>query len=776
MSFMSDAELNRFFLEQVRLFETFSASKVAEIVSKSEMKTFEGNEAIAECGDEGRFIGVLVDGHGEISVADNTGGRIVISSLKEGDVFGEMSLLTGDRIIADVIAGNRCTVLLIPQEVFNTCILTNPKAIGYLSKLLAERTRAMAVDLNTLQARAVAQSDDPYALSLKNDTPGKILALNVGLTQIHFGIYDTRADGIDLHGTIDNEVEGVSRVTVRAGETAKTLERPRFPLAEMFKVIQEASKALGDTHAFFPDEVVAIGHRVVHGGNKFSSSAVITPAVITEIEALSIFAPLHNPVNLEGIREALRHFPAVPHVAVFDTAFHQTLPPYAYLYGLPYDLYKKEGIRRYGFHGTSHRYVSMKAAEVLHRPLGEMEIVSCHLGVGSSLCAIDHGRSVDTSMGMTPTDGLIMASRTGSIDPAVMIHLMENYHMSPEGLSRLINSESGLKGISGISSDIHEIEAAATEGHHRALLAHKAYCYQIRKNIGAYVAAMGGIDVLAFTGDVGETSSAVRSLACQSLGYMGIKIDEEKNRNLGTVSSHAIISRDDSPVTILVVANDDERLVAWEALRAIERNQIILSMRDQEEESIPIEISAHHVHLAQSDVDKLFGAGHQLTPEHELSQPGQFACREKVHLVGPKGRIANVRVLGPTRKETQVEIAMTEQFKVGIQPPIRESGDLANTPGITLEGPVGSAILERGVICAQRHIHMSPEDAMRFRVRDKYVVRVRVEGDRELIYGDVVVRVNPAYRLAMHIDTDEGNAANIRTGMLGYIDEIQIRR
>jgi len=245
---------------------------------------------------------------------------------------------------------------------------------------------------------------------------------------------------------------------------------------------------------------------------------------------------------------------------------------------------------------------------------------------------------------------------------------------------------------------------------------------------------------------------------------------------LGAVHSHSVISADDSPVKIVVVANNDERLLAWEALRAIERNQITLAIKEQEAAPIPIEVSAHHAHLSQADVDKLFGPGHQLTPEHELSQPGQFACAEKVNLIGPKGKIANVRVLGPTRKETQVEIAMTEQFKVGIQPPIRESGDLANTPGIVLEGPAGKATLERGVICAQRHIHMSPEDAMRFRLRDKYVVRVRVEGSRELIYGDVVVRVNPNYRLAMHIDTDEGNAANISTGMLGYIEEIQSRR
>jgi len=287
---------------------------------------------------------------------------------------------------------------------------------------------------------------------------------------------------------------------------------------------------------------------------------------------------------------------------------------------------------------------------------------------------------------------------------------------------------------------------------------------------------MGGIDVLAFTGRIGETSAAVRSLACQGLEFMGIRLDEEKNRNLGAVASHAVISADDSPVKIIVIASNDERLVAWEALRATERSLITRSGAEQADEPIPIEISAHHVHLAQADVEKLFGPGHQLTPEHELSQPGQFACAEKVHLVGPKGKIANVRVLGPTRKETQVEIAMTEQFKLGIQPPIRESGDLANTPGITLEGTQGSTTITHGVICAQRHIHMSPEDAMRRGLRDKYVVRVRIDGDRELIFGDVVVRVNPNFRLAMHIDTDEGNAASIRTGMIGYIDEIQIRR
>jgi acetate kinase len=771
---MSEIDLKRFFLEQVRLFENFPADKVEEIVIKSRLATYEGNEAILETGDEGRFIGVMISGHAEISMTDNTGTRAVITQLGVGDVFGVMSLLTGDRIVADVIAGNRCFVLMIPQEVFNTYILTNPKAVGYLSRLLAERTRAMSVDLVTAKANALARSSDPYALSLQTNKPGKVVVLNVGISQIHFGIYDTEESGADVHGIIDHADQQVTRISVKVGTQQRSVEHAPFELSDLFSVMQEATTLLGAHFTFHPEDVSAVGHRVVHGGNKFSSSVVITPSVIADIEELAVFAPLHNPVNVAGIRVALKQFPNVPQVAVFDTAFHQTLAPYAYLYGLPYDLYKQHGIRRYGFHGTSHRYVSLKSAEVLKRPLGELEIVSCHLGIGASLCAIDHGRSIDTTMGMTPTDGLIMPSRSGSIDPAVMIHLMEKHEMSPEQLSTLINTESGLKGISGISSDIHEIEAAAADGHHRALLAHKAYCYQVRKNIGAYVAAMGGIDVLAFTGDVGETSATVRSLACQGLEFMGIKLDEEKNRNLGNVDNFAVISTDDSPVTILVVANDDERLVAWETLRSIERNALLLAA-NAEELPIPVEISAHHAHLSQADVEKLFGPGHQLTPMHELSQPGQFACEEQVHLVGPKGRIAKVRVLGPTRKETQVEIAMTEQFKLGVQPPIRQSGDLAGTPGITLEGPYGTSVIERGVICAQRHIHMTPEDAMRFHVRDNYVVRVRIEGERQLIFGDVVVRVNPAFRLAMHIDTDEGNAGNIQTGMLGYIEEIQSR-
>jgi acetate kinase len=778
---MTPHEIKQFLSEKVRLFDGFSPEKIDSILAGSEVRSFEGKEAIRACGDPGEFFGVMLTGRAEVSLTGAIGDRTVISELNDGDVFGEMSLLTGDRTVTDIIASNRCFVLLIPQSVFNRDIVTQPKAVMFLSRLLAERVKSnaeKAIDLNSsqLQSHALANAADPYALKLKSETPGRILALNVGHAQVRFGIYDTEDESLSVNGIFDHLKNGDVSVRLNAGGAVIEHTRPYFELSDLFTTIFDEIGKLGGRYVFMPQEVVVVGHRVVHGGNKYYSSTLITPDVMKDIEALAVFAPYHNPVNLDGIKAAMKYFPAVPHIAVFDTAFHQTLPTYAYMYGLPYDYYKKDGIRRYGFHGTSHRFVSLKSAEVTKRPLSELEIVSCHLGIGSSMCAIDHGRSVDTTMGLTPSEGLIMSNRAGNLDPAVMIHLMEHYKMSPEELSRLINSESGLKGISGISGDIREIETAADEGHHRALLAHRAYCYQIRKTVGAYVAAMGGIDVLAFTGRIGETSATVRSLACQGLEFMGIRLDEEKNRTLGSVASHAVISSDDSPVKIIVITSNDERLVAWEALRATERSLIARSGAEQEDEPIPVEISAHHVHLAQADVEKLFGPGHQLTPEHELSQPGQFACAEKVHLVGPKGKIANVRVLGPTRKETQVEIAMTEQFKLGIQPPIRESGDLANTPGITLEGTHGSTTITHGVICAQRHIHMSPEDAMRRGLRDKYVVRVRVEGDRELIFGDVVVRVNPNFRLAMHIDTDEGNAASIRTGMIGHIDEIQIRR
>jgi acetate kinase len=295
----------------------------------------------------------------------------------------------------------------------------------------------------------------------------------------------------------------------------------------------------------------------------------------------------------------------------------------------------------------------------------------------------------------------------------------------------------------------------------------------VRKYIGSYVAAMGGIDAVVFTGGVGQRSSAVRALTLQGLECMGIGLDAKRNRDADELDETCRISSDNSKVAVLVIPADEERMMAREALRALSRSYITRVLETQKQQPFLVEVSAHHIHLTQEHVDALFGGGHQLTWHADLSQPGQFACKEQLTIIGPKGRIERVRVLGPTRKYTQVEIAMTEQYKLGIQPPIRESGDTEGSPGCSLEGPAGRIRLDRGVICALRHIHMTPEDALRYGVRDKSVVRVRIDGDRELVFGDVLVRVDPNFALAMHIDTDEANAAHVQTGAKGYIVGIQ---
>src|SRR5213596_3552127 len=270
--------------------------------------------------------------------------------------------------------------------------------------------------------------------------------------------------------------------------------------------------------------------------------------LLAEMEKLNPLAPLHNPVIIAGIRKMRRLFPAVPHVGVFDTAFHHTLPPHAFLYGLPYELYEKKSVRRYGFHGTSHNYVALRAAQFLKRRPNELRIVSCHLGNGSSLCAVDHGRSVDTTMGFTPAEGLIMGTRCGDIDAGVLAFLERTEKLSATQSEEMLNKKSGLLGLSGVSSDMREVLKAADDGQSRALLALKTYCYRIRKYIGAYVASMGGLDALVFTGGIGQGSAEVRALALQGLDCMGIALDAQRNRDARGFDEVCLISADDSKV------------------------------------------------------------------------------------------------------------------------------------------------------------------------------------------------------------------------------------
>jgi acetate kinase len=685
--------------------------------------------------------------------------------------------MTGDKTMADIIGITRCKALLIPQDLFSCVLIAHPPAIQYLSRTISERLQDLAHKraVQDLAVSALRKSEDPYGLNLKTDASEILLVVNCGSSSLKYSLFNTLDETKNVRGIVERIGQSGTRHLIWLPTGKSTRELPPGGHQEAFAAVVEALTA-EDTGVLDSSEAItAVGHRVVHGGDRFNNSVVITGQVVEEIEAVSELAPLHNPVNLVGIREARRCFPGAHHVAVFDTAFHHTLPPYAYLYGLPYEYYEQHQIRRYGFHGMSHLYVALKAAQSLKRPFNELHVISCHLGNGASMCAVDHGRSIDTTMGLTPAQGLLMGTRCGDIDPAALIHLMRTEDLSADDLDTIINRESGLLGISGVSNDMREIEEAAQEGHHRALLAFKTFCYQIRKYIGAYGAALQGLDVLVFTGGIGQGSAGVRSLACQGLGYMGIFIDEQKNQDAKGFEEICDISSDDAPVRVLVVPSDEERMIARETLRALKASNITSIIRSQKNVPVPIEVSAHHIHLCQQHVEALFGLGHQLTSRAELSQPGQYACEECVTLIGPKGRVERVRVLGPVRPQTQIEISMTEQFQLGIHPPIRESGDLEGTPGVAIEGPHSTVAASKGVICAVRHIHMSPEDALRFGLRDKYKVQVRVESDRELVFGDVLVRVHPSYRLAMHLDTDEANAANITTGMTGYVDGIQSR-
>jgi acetate kinase len=759
-----------FIKQKVGLFKDFSDERIKELVNGSVVRSFETNEAIAHQGAEATHFGVVLSGTAAASVvADDK--RQPLGQFKAGETFGETALMSGSPRIADIIAESHCEVLLIPVSLFQSIIVAQPGAVRKISRTIADRTKMLAADPEKMKA-ALQQDNDPYGLELKGERPEKVLVINVGSSSLKYSFYDTTDESRQAKGLVERIGLDGTQLKHRGpkGEVKRDLETGDRAAAFKAMIAELTSKETGVISN--PDEVSVVAHRVVHGGEKFTEATLLTDELVTEMEKLNPLAPLHNPVIIAGIREMRKLFPAVPHVAVFDTAFHHTLPPYAFLYGLPYEYYEKKAVRRYGFHGTSHKYVALRAAEFLKRRPNDLRLVSCHLGNGASMCAVDHGRSVDTTMGFTPLEGLIMGTRSGDLDAGVLAFLEREEKLSASQSEELLNKKSGLLGLSGVSSDMREILRAADQGNRRALLALKTYCYRVRKYIGAYVASMGGIDAVIFTGGVGQGSAVVRALALQGLECMGITLDNKRNQDApGDEISR--ITTDDSKVTVLVVPTDEERMMARGALRALSRSYITRVLETQKQQPFLVEISAHHIHLTQEHVEALFGKGHRLMKQADLSQPGQYACKEQLAIVGPKGRIERVRILGPARKYTQVEIAMTEQFKLGIAPPIRESGDIADTPGCTLESPKGSVQIDRGVICALRHVHMSPEDALRYGVRDKSFVRVRIGGDRELVFGDVLVRVDPTFKLAMHLDTDEGNAANVKTGAHGYIDAIQ---
>ncbi|MDH6305047.1 acetate kinase [Parabacteroides sp. PF5-5] len=396
----------------------------------------------------------------------------------------------------------------------------------------------------------------------------KILVLNCGSSSVKYKLFDMDKHDVMAQGGVEKLGLPGSFLKFTLPDGKKVvLERdlPEHNAAIEFILSVLTGKEYGCISSL--NEIDAVGHRVVHGAEEFSSSVLITSEVIGKMVECIDLAPLHNPPNLKGIRAMQTLMPEIPQVGVFDTAFHQTMPDYAYMYGLPYSMYKKYGVRRYGFHGTSHRYVSARACEVLGVPYEKQRIITAHIGNGGSIAAVKNGKSVDTSMGLTPVEGLLMGTRCGDIDAGALTYIMDKDSLDAKGISDLINKRSGVWGLSGISSDMREIEAAVAEGDKRAILALKVYNYRIKKYIGAYAAALGGVDIIVFTGGVGENQWATREEVCRDMEFMGVKLDVEKND--GMRGEEMVISTPDSKVTVIVVPTDEEFMIASDTMEIL---------------------------------------------------------------------------------------------------------------------------------------------------------------------------------------------------------------
>ncbi len=389
----------------------------------------------------------------------------------------------------------------------------------------------------------------------------KILVLNCGSSSIKYQLFDMETKSVLAKGGIEKiGLEGsFLKLTQPDGEKVTlTKDIPEHTTGVRFIISVLTGEEYGVIKSI--NEIDAVGHRMVHGGEKFSSSVLLTDEVMKDFEACSELAPLHNPANIKGVNAVKDIAPNMPQVGVFDTSFHQTLPDYAYIYGVPYELYEKYGIRRYGFHGTSHRYITKRVCEILGVTPEDKKIITCHIGNGGSIAAVKNGKCVDTTMGLTPLEGLMMGTRSGDIDPGAIPFIMEKLQLDGKGLSDLLNKKSGVMGVSGVSSDMREVEAAAKAGNKRAELANTIYFYRIKKYIGAYAAAMGGVDIIVFAGGVGENQAPCREASLEGLEFIGVELDKELNKK--SRGEEVVLSTPESKVKVVLVPTDEELMIA----------------------------------------------------------------------------------------------------------------------------------------------------------------------------------------------------------------------
>ena len=396
----------------------------------------------------------------------------------------------------------------------------------------------------------------------------KILVINAGSSSLKYQLIDMDNEQVMAKGLCERiGIEGSNLQHTNVAKDEKTkIEKPMKDHGDAIQMVIDAlvDEKIGVIKSM--DEIGAVGHRVVHGGEEFAGSCVITEAVMKALEKCTPLAPLHNPPNIIGIKACQKIMPNTPMVGVFDTAFHQTMPPKAYMYALPYEYYKNYGIRKYGFHGTSHKYVSQKAAEFLGKPAEDLKIVTCHLGNGSSITAVDGGKCVDTSMGLTPLEGLIMGTRSGDVDPAVVQYICNKENKTVDEVLNILNKKSGVLGISGVSSDFRDVTKAENEGNERAKAANEAFIYRVIKYIGAYVAAMNGVDAIAFTAGVGENDVNAREKILSGLTYLGIEVDHEANKKRG---ENTMISTPASKVKVCVIPTNEELAIARETVALV---------------------------------------------------------------------------------------------------------------------------------------------------------------------------------------------------------------
>ncbi|NLY71799.1 MAG: acetate kinase [Clostridiales bacterium] len=399
----------------------------------------------------------------------------------------------------------------------------------------------------------------------------KVLVVNCGSSSLKYQVLDMSTSTLLAKGLVERiGIDGSAIKHEKVGADKFVLETPMKNHKDAIEHVLNA--LLDENHGVVKsmDEIEAVGHRVVHAGEKYASSVLITDDVMDALRECSDLAPLHNPPNILGIEACKELMPNTPMVGVFDTAFHQTMPPEAYIYAIPYEYYEKYGIRKYGFHGTSHKYVAMRAAEMLGEEIGNLRIITCHLGNGASCAAVKNGVCIDTSMGFTPLDGLVMGTRSGAIDPAVITFIKEKEGISAEEVLQILNKKSGVQGISGISSDFRDLEEAARQGNERAQLTLKVFAYRVKSYIGSYMAKMNGADAIVFTAGIGENDIDMREMICSDLDGIGVKLDADKNN---VRASEAIISADDSKVKVLLIPTNEELMIAMDTVEILSKNK-----------------------------------------------------------------------------------------------------------------------------------------------------------------------------------------------------------